>query len=190
MLRFAVIEILPAAAFLVPVYLLLHKLYFRDARRCGLCFLFSFYLCAVYALVGLPNASYIRFDLSGNLIPFRDMLTGLRSTVQNVLLFVPLGVFLPLLWKKYRMCRSTVRFGFCMSLAIELLQMFTYRATDINDLITNTAGAFLGFLLARVAMRRFPGIAGTVQCKKDLLIVFMLPFIIMFFLYPVWIAIL
>ena len=186
MLRFAVIEILPAAVFLVPVYLLLHNLYFRDARRCGLCFLFSFYLCAVYALVGLPNASYIRFDLSGNLIPFRDMLTGLRSTVQNVLLCV----FLPLLWKKYRMCRSTVRFGFCMSLAIELLQMFTYRATDINDLITNTTGAFLGFLLARVAMRRFPGIAGTVQCKKDLLIVFMLPFIIMFFLYPVWIAIL
>lgn len=190
MFRLIVAEILPAAVVLAPAYLLLHKHYFRDVRKSGLCFLFSFYLCAVYVLVGLPNAAYIRFDTSGNLIPFRDMLTGLRSTLQNVLLFVPLGIFLPLLWKKYRMLKPTLLFGFCMSMTIELLQMFTYRATDVNDLITNSAGTLLGFLLARAVLRRFPGTAGTVHGQKGLWIVFALAFSIMFFLYPVWIALL
>ena len=190
MLQIVMIEILPAAVFLIPVYLLLHKLYFRNLRKSGLCFLFSFYLCAVHALVGLPNVSYIRFDLAGNLIPFRDMLTGLRSTLQNILLFVPLGVFLPLMGTKYRQLKSTVCFGFCMSLTMELLQVFTYRATDINDLITNTAGTLLGFLLVRTAMRRFPEIDGATQYPRDLWIVFALAIAVMFFLYPVWTAIL
>ena len=185
MIRFAMVEILPAAVFLIPLYLLLHRLYFRDLRKSVLCFAFGFYLCAVYGLVGLPNVTYIRFDLSGNLIPFRDMLKGLRSSVENVLLFVPLGVFLPLLDRRYRAAKNTVLFGFGLSLAMELLQIFTYRATDVNDLITNTLGTLVGYGIATILVGRFPELP---RKGRDLPVIFGSAFAVMFFLQPFVVA--
>ena len=38
-------------------------------------------------------------------------------------------------------------FSFLLSLSIEIVQMFGRGATDINDLITNTVGACLGFFI-------------------------------------------
>jgi len=65
----------------------------------------------------------------------------------NIILFVPLGFFLPLLYKKYRHIGSVALVGFLLSLSIEIVQMFGRGATDINDLITNTVGACLGFFI-------------------------------------------
>ena len=188
MIHFAMVEILPVAVFLVPLYLLLHKSYFRDLPKTIFCFLFAFYLCAVYALVGLPNITYIRFDLSGNLIPFRDMLKGLRSTIQNILLFVPLGIFLPLFGDGLRRMKNTVLFGFGMSLVIEAAQIFTYRATDINDLVTNTLGTLLGFLLGNILWRVIPR-KPMLKCG-DLYISTGTAVCIMFFLQPFVVALL
>jgi glycopeptide antibiotics resistance protein len=36
--------------------------------------------------------------------------------------------------------------GFLFSLAVEIVQMFSGGHSDINDLMTNTAGACIGFL--------------------------------------------
>lgn len=188
MLHFAMVEILPAAVFLVPLYLLLNKVYFHSLPKAALSFLFAFYLCAVYALVGLPNITYIRFDPSGNLIPFRDMLNGLRSTVQNVLLFVPLGIFLPLFGDRFQRMRHTVLFGFGMSLVIEAAQIFTYRATDVNDLITNTVGTLLGFFLGNILWRIIP--LKPAQPCGDLAIPFGTAACVMFFLQPFVVALL
>ena len=187
MLQFVLVEVLPAAAFLLPLYLL-HFLQLRDMRKSCLYFLCSFYLCAVYAFAGLPNIAYIRFDLSGNLIPLAGMVCGVRSSIQNVFLFVPLGIFLPLLGRRYRRMKHALLFGFCMSLLIELLQIFTYRATDVNDLITNTAGAVLGFFLAQLLMRTIPAVRQLARDKSNLLLVFGSAFVIMFFLQPAWLA--
>ncbi len=141
-------ELSAAALFLIPGLLLLKGRGKLTAKYIPGYLLFTLYLCAVMILVGLPNITYIRFDPSGNLIPFRDMISDLRSTALNVLLFVPLGFFLRLLWRRYRRLGRALRFGFLLSLAVELLQVFTYRATDVNDLLTNTLGTALGYLLA------------------------------------------
>lgn len=37
-------------------------------------------------------------------IPFVDMIRGPVDTVLNIILFIPLGIFLPLLYKKYDKC--------------------------------------------------------------------------------------
>ena len=37
--------------------------------------------------------------------------------------------------------------GFLFSLAVEIVQMFGWGSSDINDLMTNTAGACIGFLV-------------------------------------------
>ena len=41
-----------------------------------------------------------------------------------------------------------------MSLTIEVLQLFVFRATDINDLIMNTLGALVGYFVAKVIIRK------------------------------------
>ena len=76
-----------------------------------------------------------------------DMISGPIDTILNIILFVPLGFFLPLLYKKYGHIGSVALVSFLLSLSIEIVQMFGRGATDINDLITNTVGACLGFFI-------------------------------------------
>lgn len=149
---FAMLEILAAAVFLVPIF----WFWYRELRKAVAYCIFSFYLVAVYSLVGLPTVLYSRFDANLNLIPFAGMAADWKNCILNVLLFVPLGFLLPVFWEPFRTQKKTLLFGFGMSLAIEVFQIFTLRATDINDVITNTLGAYLGFLLAGCMIKRLP----------------------------------
>lgn len=181
------LDLFSAGLILVPLYLLLNRFFFHRLNKSAAYCIFSFYLVAVYHLVGMPCITYIRPDLNLNLIPFADMMTDLRSTLLNVALFVPLGLMLPLIWEKFRAWKSTVLFGFGLSLAIELLQCLTLRATDINDLITNTLGTCLGFLMAKALMGKFPALetkSGEVYavCAAVFAVMFFIePFLFTFF---------
>lgn len=84
-----------------------------------------------------------------SLIPFADGLDGLFGNMLNVLLFVPLGIMMPMLWKSNESMRKTVMTGFIFSLVIEISQLFNLRTTDIDDLIMNTLGTAAGFLIWR-----------------------------------------
>lgn len=182
----AAADILPSVVLFVPIYFILDRFYFHSTGKSILYFLFSCYLSAVYVLVGLPNVTYIRPEMNLNLIPFVGMIADFHNSVLNILLFIPLGIILPVLWKKYRILKRTLLFGFAMSLSIELLQMLTFRATDVNDLITNTFGAFLGFLCATSFLKRMPASKNiTGNAKNDeLIIILAAVFLIMFFAYP------
>ena len=46
--------------------------------------------------------------------------------------------------------------GFLISASIEIVQMFGCGATDINDLITNTIGAYLGFCIYKALHKVIP----------------------------------
>lgn len=181
----AAIDLLPGAMILIPIYFILNKVHFRSARKSILCFLFSCYLAAVYVLVGLPNVTYIRPEVNLNLIPIAGMIDDWKNSILNILLFVPLGLALPILWCRFKNAGRTVCFGFAMSLSIELLQVLTYRATDVNDLITNTCGTYLGFLCANVLQKRFSDLSKIAQEKNsELGIVLVIVLLVMFFVYP------
>lgn len=110
--------------------------------------LFSVYLCGVATVTGLPTLRYgISFDAAIALLPFRHFFADFRQYLLNTLMFLPLGVLLPLLWQRFQSLKETAGFGFLLSLLIELSQLFCFRITDLNDLITNTLGAMLGWLL-------------------------------------------
>lgn len=142
------LETLAAAVFLIPLFY--H--YARNHNRPfpALFLLFALYLAGVYAAVGLPDILRIRYEPRFNFEPFLYMFSDWESSMLNVVLFLPLGFFLPLLWQEYRSLGNVLLAGFTLSLFIECLQIFTVRATDINDLITNTLGALLGYLLFRI----------------------------------------
>lgn len=118
--------------------------------KSGVC-LFTYYLFGLWWMTGIGPLQ--PFSPRVVLVPFSDMIAGPVDTVLNILLFVPLGFFLPLLWRDYASMKKTVLTGLFLSLAVELLQMFGLGITDINDLITNTAGTLAGFCLFQLLSR-------------------------------------
>ena len=59
-------------------------------------------LSAVFVLVGIPNVTYFRPEVNLNLTPFKGMMQDLKHGILNVILFVPLGFLLPVLWQNFR----------------------------------------------------------------------------------------
>lgn len=137
----------------------------RDSRKGGIsplfrvvCLvLFLLYLCFVVFITGLTdlprdileNSFTIRPN-EINLIPFQTEGFSLRMDRWNVELFVPLGIFLPTLFFRLRKISCTALAGFLCSLTIELLQLFTSRVTDIDDLLMNILGAVVGYLIYKL----------------------------------------
>lgn len=88
-----------------------------------------------------------------NLIPFLDLKQDLRGYLLNIALFIPLGILLPLIWKEFHKIWKTLLFGFLLSLLIEISQIFNFRSSDINDLLMNTLGTLIGWVIVRVCFR-------------------------------------
>ena len=176
------VDIVPAAVVLIPLFVILYVTAFKQnlTKSCMYC-LFCLYLSAVFSLVGIPNVLYVRPELNLNLIPFLGIIDDLKNSLLNILLFIPLGFLLPLLWEPYRKISRTIFFGLIFSMTIELLQMLTFRATDVNDLITNTSGALIGFFLAAPVLRK---VSAAAQGKKDVYMLLAVSFGVMFFLHP------
>lgn len=68
------------------------------------------------------------------------------NVLLNVGMFVPLGILLPLFSHKFRRWYLVFTSGFCLSLAIELMQL--WRGTgvcDVDDLFANTLGCVIGY---------------------------------------------
>ena len=101
-------------------------------------------------LLGLPD--------DGVRVLLRD--PAVQQVLLNVLLFVPLGVFVRLVLKR-GVVVATIG-GLAVSLAIELTQRTgvwglygcAYRKFDVDDLLLNTVGALAGALLAWPVLRR------------------------------------
>lgn len=141
------LTVISSSVLLIPIFIVMFLLRFWDRKAIWAYYLFAVYLCVVYRLTGPPDITYFRWDPGITFVPFIGMIGDLRSTVLNIVLFLPLGIGLPLLWDRYDSLQKTLLFGFCISLGIETAQLFTYRATDINDLITNVTGTLLGYLI-------------------------------------------
>jgi len=168
-----------AVALFIPYVIYLYRHYGRvDARRLWVSASFLLFLISAWALVLMPfpnldsSICQIR-HVSAQLVPFQwvsDTVriaekqgTGLAGLwrnpafvvrVFNVLLLLPLGVYLRRWWRKGLPLTALIAFG--LSLAFEVTQWTgvwglyrcAYRTFDVDDLIANTGGAVLGWLLA------------------------------------------
>lgn len=73
-------------------------------------------------------------------------LQGWLNVFLNIALFVPLGILLALLGKKFRRFSPTFLTAFLLSLSIEVLQLILQTGIcDVDDLFANTLGAMLGW---------------------------------------------
>lgn len=92
-----------------------------------------------------PFLEIRRFLIAGEALGSRAVLLNLAG---NVVGFLPFGFFLPVISRRFRSFPRVVLLGCLMSGAVELIQLVTKTGVcDIDDVILNTAGTALGYLL-------------------------------------------
>ncbi len=187
------IDAAAGALIFIPLFAVLSSWLMKHRNRTGkiLFMLFAVYLTAVFSATGIPwFHSMIITDLSVNWIPFADILSSpanyIKNSVLNIILFIPAGMFLPLLWKEFQTLKNTAVFGFALSLTIEVLQVFTFRLTDIDDLITNTLGCVIGFFITKQLFYVLNGkiTAEKGNCKVELPVLIGVVFLVCFTVQP------
>ena len=71
-----------------------------------------------------------------------------RQSVENVLLFVPFGILVPMFTRLFRRWWNLVLMAFAGSLFVETTQLITARGYfELDDIVFNTFGAFLGYIV-------------------------------------------
>lgn len=88
-----------------------------------------------------------------NLMPLMTLTPeDIKTSLLNILLMIPFGFGLPFV-TNLRL-KKTVIIGALFSIGIELLQLITglmagitFRVADINDVLFNTAGVAIGYIL-------------------------------------------
>lgn len=133
-----------------------------SSRRNMLTLVFALYMIAVFHVTGagtLYDGLLYRLEFRPEEINFVPFSNGLDITSYlNLLLFLPFGLLVPLIWPDLNHPLPVVGSGFACSLLIELSQLLNRRRTDIDDLILNTIGALIGYavfsLLSRLVKQR------------------------------------
>ncbi|GAW71965.1 VanZ family protein [Lentilactobacillus parakefiri] len=111
-----------------------------------------------YAFVGPQTVSPLMIGSAPiNLVPFWSTTADFY---QNVAMMMPMGVYLGLLLSKFHF-RQILVSGLAVSVTIEGLQLILdlavglSRWVDINDVLTNTLGVIIGWLVWKALMKTF-----------------------------------
>ena len=164
------IDCVSSAIFVIPALAILQCTIYRKFKPFCVKLIFAFYAIAMFSVVGVPAVGTLQIDFGMNLIPFADIVNSpfayMKNTILNIILFIPMGFFVPAVWKNFRSFKTMFFMGLAVSLGIELLQIFTFRLTDIDDLITNTAGTVIGYEISRKFS--FPFSLKTEESKESL----------------------
>lgn len=121
-------------------------------------YIFLIYVWMVFEVTGIGLlADVLRTDkalISGglNLVPFQDLGIGY---VLNIIMCMPLGFLLPLIWRNMRSFARTACVGACFSLMIEITQLFNWRSFDVDDLTANIMGTMAGYLIWKIFVKIF-----------------------------------
>ena len=119
--------------------------------------LWSFFL-VVFATIILFNLPF-RFEPEQsvlNLQPLKWLWEGnitqrIKTEIfPNIMIFVPFGVFIPIVFKRMRKIYMTALAAFTVILSIEVFQYFIGRSSDIDDLIANLLGGMIGYGIFKI----------------------------------------
>jgi glycopeptide antibiotics resistance protein len=80
----------------------------------------------------------------------------IKNLVGNIILFIPLGFFVPIIYRNMNKFNYTLFLGLCVSVFIEIAQFtidyltkYPNHTSDVNDVILNIVGLILGFMIQR-----------------------------------------
>jgi glycopeptide antibiotics resistance protein len=75
------------------------------------------------------------------------------NLVGNIIVFIPWGACLPILFEKIKSLIGTLKGTLLFVIAIEVAQLITTLGSfDVDDIILNTLGAIIGYLIYKVGI--------------------------------------
>jgi len=200
---FSVIAVMIFVPWLIYIY---RKLGYFPVSSTIIVFSFIFYFLAAFLLTMLPLPetrnnctassagriyySFIPFQFVKDLLRETNVVWSNPSTYVyllkeraffqaffNLLLLMPLGVYLRYYFQKRNAWFKTLLIVFAVTLGYEITQVTgiygiydcPYRLFDVDDLMLNTIGGIIGFFIAPIILALFPTRA-TVQKKAELLL--------------------
>ncbi len=156
----------------VPIYVFVRMLYLKHRRKISLkdnvlsdrefvMFSFFVFLIMLFTQTFIVNSGVNEIKL----IPFDIIIRQISSInssekaykefilniIGNVGVFIPIGIFTIYLFKTS--LSETVLTGFFISLCIEAGQLPLDRTSDVDDLILNTTGAFMGYCIYQLCKK-------------------------------------
>ncbi len=148
-------DIWPLVIFVLVVVISLRIVYLFKGNRKVIIYreilniIFIIYVLGLYHILTYQNVGYGGI----NLVPFKEMFRYafgsykfMKNIVGNIVIFIPLGFFAShyLNTKKWV---SPVLISLIVSLCAEGIQYYIGRVFDVDDILLNVLGGFLGYLI-------------------------------------------
>lgn len=98
------------------------------------------------AKAGVATANLTLFKTIRMYIRYYDRLNGFDNLFGNVIVFMPLGILIPVSFPGIDHWWMILLHSFWLSLCIELFQLVSHFGVfDVDDILLNTLGGLLGF---------------------------------------------
>jgi len=153
-----VIFIITTAILYLPIFFIMKKNGKGFIRQ-------SSYLLCFWSLFLIIFATIILFNLPIdfkpkqyilNLQPLQWLWEGnimqriMAEIRPNIMIFIPLGIFTPIAFKRMRKFYMTALVAFVVTFSVEFFQYFIGRSSDIDDLMANLLGGIIGYGIFKI----------------------------------------
>jgi glycopeptide antibiotics resistance protein len=128
-----------------------HNTIMKNRKKLLVIYLFYIYCFLLVCLTYISREPGSRTGV--NLLPlgsYYNSINSIKFIVENVLLFIPLGFMLPLLFQSFYSVYRSACAGFVVSIVIEFSQLVTERGYfQTDDIILNVLGNLIGLAILR-----------------------------------------
>lgn len=142
------IELIAVVIVMIISFIILKRFYKKDKInkiQMFFCILFIIYLLHVYGSTvfsRLPSKRICKLEV------FCPKYELFLENILNVIMLLPLGIFLSLVYGKKIDWKVGLLIGFCISFSIELMQLVLCRGMfDVDDIIYNSLGFLIGIVI-------------------------------------------
>ena len=118
---------------------------------------FLMYILIIFHVVTFYDVDWSTY----NLVFFKEILRYeigselfFRNIIGNIVMFIPYGMYMTYYFDLKRPFLVII-LAIVLSTAIEITQYFIGRVFDVDDILLNVVGAFLGFLIYRIGCRLY-----------------------------------
>jgi len=171
-------------------YLLSRKVKFELYRELFM-LAFLLYSLILFYVVTFQDVNYG----TNNFIPFKEIMRYefgssffIHNVLGNILLFVPFGFFVSFILKTKKPGYIII-VTFITSLVIEFTQLLIGRTFDVDDVLLNIIGGFLGYLvylIIQVIYDKLPNILKKTWIKNIVIILIIIGIIVLYFSTTLW----
>lgn len=130
-------------------------------------FLLGFYLYLIFGITILSREKGSTYIIRP--VPFTTWGTDLWHLtlwMENILMMIPLGILLYILWMPFRKIKWMLIAGFLISLLIECIQLITRLGKfETDDIINNVIGTWIGFVICKVLDKARIAFANRISMK-------------------------